>query len=224
VGAARSGKAALPARLVRALRSRPRHSLAALAFVAAGAGFFAAGIAPLRAVLAGFDVAALLFLILVVHLFAHADVAAIRRRARIEDAGRRTFLWTNIAFSVIVLLALAQEVLASRHGSTRDIVLAAASLLLSWLYFNTIFALHYAHGYYGDSGRAGSGLEFPGNGEPDYWDFVYFAVTIGMTFQVSDVQVSERGLRRQVAVHALIAFFFNVVILALAVNIAAGRA
>ncbi len=103
-------------------------------------------------------------------------------------------------------------------------MLATCSLLLAWLFLNTIFAVHYAHEFYGDSGGKHSGLDFPGTKEPDYWDFIYFAFVIGMTFQVSDVQISERKIRRVALVHALIAFFFNVIVIALSVNIVAGSA
>ena len=92
---------------------------------------------------------------------------------------------------------------------------------------NTIFALHYAHGYYGDADpskeyKAIGGLVFPGRHDPDYWDFMYFSFVVGMTFQVSDVQVEDPKLRRQVLAHGVLAFFFNVVIVALTINIVAG--
>ncbi len=87
---------------------------------------------------------------------------------------------------------------------------------------NTIFALHYAHEFYGDWGGKGSGLDFPGTREPDYWDFFYFAFVIGMTFQVSDVQITSRRIRRLALFHALIAFAFNTAIVALSINIISG--
>jgi len=123
--------------------------------------------------------------------------------------------------SVIAVVALAIELHASRSGGLLEVALAASSLLLAWLFMNTIFALHYAHEFYGDRGGKGSGLDFPGTREPDYWDFVYFAFVIGMTFQVSDVQISERQIRRVALAHAVIAFFFNVIIIALSVNVVA---
>ena len=123
------------------------------------------------------------------------------------------------------MVALGLEVHASKTGGVAGIVLAAASLLLSWLFMNTMFALHYAHAFYGDnqSRRRRGGLEFPGEKDPDYWDFAYFAIVVGMTFQVSDVQVTDRRMRRMVLVHGMVAFFFNVVIIALSVNVVAGR-
>ena len=110
-----------------------------------------------------------------------------------------------------------------KTGGLVAIMVSAASIMLSWGFLNTLFALHYAHGYYGDYGEEHRGLDFPGGGEPGYWDFAYFAVVIGMTFQVSDVQVTSRELRRMVLVHGVIAFFFNVFIVAVSVNILAGR-
>jgi uncharacterized membrane protein len=112
-----------------------------------------------------------------------------------------------------------------RNGGLLDLATCAAALLLSWLFMNTLFALHYAHQFYGDDARRQrrGGLEFPGRDDPDYWDFVYFAIVIGMTFQVSDVQITSRSIRRTVLVHGLVAFAFNVVIIALSVNVVAGR-
>ena len=85
-----------------------------------------------------------------------------------------------------------------------------------------MFAVHYAHEYYGPGGQEAGGLQFPGaTDEPDYWDFVYFALVIGMSAQVSDVAVTGRRIRRTVMVHAIVAFWFNVAVLALLINIAA---
>jgi uncharacterized membrane protein len=86
-----------------------------------------------------------------------------------------------------------------------------------------MFALHYAHEYYGgeDVGRGG-GLKFPNETQPDYWDFVYFSFVIGMTFQVSDVQVTGKRVRRLVVAHGVVSFFFSVAIIALMVNIGSG--
>jgi len=87
-----------------------------------------------------------------------------------------------------------------------------------------VFALRYAHEYYETApGHVGidGGLQFPADDEPDYWDFFYFALVLGMTFQVSDVQITSRTLRRLAAVHGLLGFLFNTVIIALTVNIGA---
>jgi uncharacterized membrane protein len=95
------------------------------------------------------------------------------------------------------------------------------TILLSWAFIHTMFALHYAHEFYDE--EAGGGMTFPGgDGDPDYWDFAYFAFVIGMTSQVSDVSVTSKRIRRTVAAHGIVSFLFNAALLALSVNIAAG--
>jgi uncharacterized membrane protein len=97
-------------------------------------------------------------------------------------------------------------------------------VISSWMLVHTVFSLRYAHTYYGDpDGPAGpqphaGGLEFPGDREPDYLDFAYFSFVIGMTFQVSDVVITSRDFRKLVLLHSMLAFGFNTVILALAIN------
>jgi uncharacterized membrane protein len=87
------------------------------------------------------------------------------------------------------------------------------------------FTFRYAHEYYSRSGEGpgvDGGLRFPGEDHPDYMDFLYFALVLGMTFQVSDVEVTSRKLRRLATLHGFLGFLFNTVILALTVNLAAG--
>ena len=98
-------------------------------------------------------------------------------------------------------------------------LLATATILLSWAFIHTIFSIHYAHEYYGErrDGKIG-GLKFPGDPQPDYWDFLYFSLVIGMTSQVSDVQVTSKVLRRVFSMHGVLSFFFNLTLLALTVN------
>ena len=180
---------------------------AGLLLVVAG-GLYAAGLSPSLAILLGFDVGALIFLILTVRVF-----------------GRTGVLWSSVALSCMVLVALWVEMRAqSRAGAVVAMLAAAVTIVLSWLYMNMIFALHYAHGYYGHENAMHKGLDFPGTDEPDYWDFAYFSLVLGMTFQVSDVQIVNRRLRRMAMTHGVIAFFFNVFIIAISVNVAAGRA
>src|SRR5262249_26046948 len=100
-----------------------------------------------------------------------------------------------------------------------QVVLAAATILLSWAFIHTIFALHYAHEFYDEND--GGGLAFPGKDAPDYWDFVYFSFVIGMTSQVSDVGITDKRIRRTAAAHGIVSFIFNAALLALTVNIAA---
>ena len=106
--------------------------------------------------------------------------------------------------------------------------LSVIAILCSWLLTHTAFALHYAHNYYrkddsdSDSNEEVGGLNFPDEDLPDYWDFLYFSLVIGMTSQVSDVTISSRSLRRLALVHGVLAFLFNTAILALSINIIAG--
>lgn len=193
-------------------------------FVVLLGAFSLSGVRPVLGILLAFDIAAVIFLGTTLHMIVRAETRSMRQRARKEDEGYWSFLLSGAAVAAVALIALAIELHASRSGGTIEVVLAACSLLLTWMFLNTLFALHYAHEFYGDSGGKNSGLEFPGTKEPDYWDFIYFAFVIGMTFQVSDVQISERGIRRVALAHAMIAFFFNVIIIALSVNVVASSA
>jgi uncharacterized membrane protein len=101
--------------------------------------------------------------------------------------------------------------------------LVVATLTIAWLFGNMVCALHYAHMFYDPAPGGGdhAGLVFPGTERPDFQDFCYFASVLGMTFQVSDVQIVSSRIRRAATVHALVAFFFNIGVVALAVNVVA---
>jgi len=196
----------------------------AVVFVAAVAALYACGVRASMALLLGFDLAALVYLILLAVLFSRASPELMRCQARAQDAGRWGFLWTGIVLTAVVMVALGAELHGSKEGGMAGLALAGVSIVLSWLFMNSMFAMHYAHGYYGDYGKKHEGLQFPDTPQPDYWDFAYFAIVIGMTFQVSDVQITSRYLRRVALLHGVIAFFFNVFIIALSVNVVAGQA
>ncbi|MFC5741730.1 DUF1345 domain-containing protein [Dyella tabacisoli] len=211
-------------RPLHALRARPRFTLSGGIFVVASGLLMWLGLRPSLAWLLGFDLAAVVFLSMIAWLFTKATPEKIGSQARVQDAGRWGVLWSSVAFTVVVLVALGTELHAVKGGGVQPIVLAVVSIVLSWLFMNTMFAMHYAHGYYGEFGKQHEGLQFPETPRPDYWDFAYFAIVIGMTFQVSDVQITSRYLRRVALLHGVIAFFFNVFIIALSVNIVAGQA
>jgi len=127
-------------------------------------------------------------------------------------------------FAALASLGAILAELGVSPGASRtatQLALATTTIALSWAFTHTIFALHYAHDFYGDYGGKRSGLNFPGEEEPDYWDFVYFSFVIGMTSQVSDVAVTSQLIRRTVNAHGIVSFFFNATLLALTVNIAA---
>ena len=209
-------------RRVNRIRRRPRFSSCALLFVVLVVVLLTSGVAAERAVLLAFDIAVGIFLIATAHMFATSTIDSMRSRARTQDDGYWGYLLSSAAVAAIALVALAVELHASKGEGVLEVVLAAASLLLTWLFINTTFALHYAHEFYGEFGEKCHGLEFPGTPKPDYWDFAYFAFVIGMTFQVSDVQISERAIRHVALAHSIIAFFFSVIIIALSVNVVAG--
>lgn len=207
-------------RRLRGVRRRPHFSTAAAIFLVLLATLIGAGAALSRGMLLAFDIAAALFLASMARKFTLSTTAAIRAHEADADGGRWGVLWGSVAVASVVLVALGVELHAASDGSPVEIALATASLALAWLFLNTMFALHYAHDYYRGGAKA---LQFPGDGDPDYWDFAYFAFVIGMTFQVSDVAIADRGVRRIALAHGIIAFFFDVVILALSVNVVAGR-
>jgi len=117
----------------------------------------------------------------------------------------------------------------SRSELTIHLVLSFSCIICSWILVHTIFTLRYAHLYYRSAGgrhnggnQQRRGLEFPNETEPDYLDFTYFSFVIGMTFQVSDVTISSRELRRLALVHALLSFAFNTLLVALTINVVSG--
>jgi uncharacterized membrane protein len=155
-----------------------------------------------------------------------SEPARMRAAARLQDAGRLVIL-SLVTLAACGSLALVASLLhTSRSGEAAGsgLITYAAAVLLSWCLIHALLTLHYAHIYYGDhrvTSEQHAGLAFPGGHQPDYPDFLYFSLTIGMTCQVSDVVVTSRRLRRLVLVHGLVSFFFNTVVLALTVSVLA---
>ncbi len=170
-----------------------------------------------------FDAGAALFLLSSVPLLG-ASADAMRQAAARNDANRALLLLLSAGLAIVVLSAIAAEL--GQHGTPRPpvVALVVATLLLAWGFANTVYTLHYAHLFYtrGDDGRDTGGLDVPGTDEPDYWDFCYFAFTLGMTFQTSDVTLTSRAMRRVATGHCLIAFVFNLGVVAFSVNVLGG--
>ena len=207
---------------LRIIRARPRLVVAAALGLIVIAGLPADWWLATR-LLVGWDVGVALYLIAAYAVMRRADAAHIRRRAAIEDEGQYAILFLTVAAALASLGAIIAQ-LGTGHGSNREaaqLMLAMLTILLSWAFIHTMFAMHYAHEFYGERGPNKSGLVFPGEQRPDYWDFVYFSFVIGMTSQVSDVAVASKLIRRTVAAHGIVSFLFNVALLALLVNIAA---
>ncbi|MCC6888122.1 MAG: DUF1345 domain-containing protein [Hyphomicrobiales bacterium] len=173
--------------------------------------------------LLAWNVALGLYLVVVAFVIARSDMGGIRRRAAEEDEGAALILVLTVAAAVASLAAIFIELNAARHDKTSGglyAALAVSTVILSWVFVHVIFAFHYAHAYYGEAkGRHKGGLIFPEDDQPDYFDFIYFAFGIGMTFLVSDVKVSSKALRRVVVCHGAVSFFYNVAVLALMVTI-----
>jgi len=177
---------------------------------------------PATRALVAWDVGLTLYLVLAAHLMAASTIEHIRQRAAAEDEGQVTILVLTVAAALASLWAIFAELGAGPGRRPAHIALAGATILLSWAFIHTMFALHYAHEFYGEDAGPGGGMAFPGGDEePDYWDFVYFSFVIGMTSQVSDVGVTSKMIRRTVAAHGIVSFVFNAALLALTVNIAA---
>ncbi|MBV9348402.1 MAG: DUF1345 domain-containing protein [Pseudolabrys sp.] len=173
-------------------------------------------------ILAGWDVFVVLYLALIGQVMMTCNVERIRARAAEEDEGALTLLLLSAVSACAALIAVVAVLGNLKNAPNADghVIVAVATIVLSWLFVHTIFALHYAHEYYGDGrDRQTGGLEFPGRAAPDYWDFMYFSLIIAMTSQVSDVQISSKAIRRVAAAHGVLAFFFNLGILALTINI-----
>ena len=143
-------------------------------------------------------------------------------RAGAAEPGHAVLRSMALLVLAVVLIGLAAE-LRSGGRDPANLLLAAASLAMAWLFANSLFALHYMHLFYKPVGKSiGGGLEFPGgDAHPDFGDFLYFGFTVGMTFQVSDVVTTTRPIRRLVLVHGLLAFAFNIAVIALTISLAA---
>jgi uncharacterized membrane protein len=213
--------------LARLLLARPRLVLGALAGIAA---FFLlpATLAPLTRAIMAWDIGCAVFLALLAEMFGIERRDRIARDAAMQEEGEWTIFAVTVGAVAASFAAIIGEFSAVKDlpATVRGlhIGLVAATLLLSWLMTHTLFCMRYAHEYYTISpGRTvpDGGLLFPDEAVPDYWDFFYFAMVLGMTFQVSDVQITSAKLRRLATVHGLLGFVFNTVVLALSVNIGA---
>ncbi|MEY4729521.1 MAG: hypothetical protein RL020_679 [Pseudomonadota bacterium] len=179
--------------------------------------------------LAAWDVGAMTYLGLVWLLVSKSDAVATRVRAQLQDQSG------FVIFLIVITAAMASIVAIgfTLHGvkemspllKSLHLALAIMALISSWLLIQTVFAFHYARHYYGlgkKTTQHSGGLLFPGDQAPDYLDFIYYAYVVGMTSQVSDVVVTSRNMRRQTLLHSVLAFLFNMAILAMSINIIAG--
>ena len=214
------------------LRWDAHHRLLVSAGVAGLVFVFLYGHASLvTGIVAGWDVFALTDVALAWFALAGADPYEARRTARLQD-GSRTFLFIVVICAALASLLAAGALLGLAKDAPRTqlgghLGLSVATVGISWMLVHTLFALRYAHNYYDEARtvareKIDGGLIFPGEASPGYLDFAYVSFVVGMTCQVSDVQVTSAAMRRITLAHGVLAFVFNTVILALAVNLAAG--
>lgn len=177
---------------------------------------------PLRLV-ATWDVAVTVLLVIAWMIITRADSDETCRRAAAEDPGRSAVWGLVVLASAMSLFAAAvalREAKQMTHGeSTVLIVLSLYAVMAAWTVTHTAYTLRYAHLYYGD-GDPGAGLTFPGGECPNDMDFAYFSFCIGICYQVSDISVTTARIRRAVLGHSCLSFAYNTVVLALALNLA----
>ena len=214
--------------LVRLLLARPRLA----ACIAIGLGVTSllpdsvAHQAVTRAII-GWNVAAVLYLVLALKMMFWSTHERMRARAVQQDEGSTIVLLLVVTAALMCIGAIVAElaVVKDLKGEPRytHLTLAVLTIVTSWAFTQTMFALHYAHDYYASAvhGEHG-GLDFPGGSPPDYGDFLYFAFVIGTSGQTADVSFISRKMRRTGTVHCVLAFFFNTTLLALTINIASG--
>jgi len=178
------------------------------------------------------DSTGLTFSLLMIGMMCDCGIDRIQARAAAQDEGRGLTLVLSVLAASLSVVAIAQELSLAKgdHEPVKAlrVGLAFLTIVVSWFFTHLNFALHYAHEYYSpetcedQEGRTDrGGLNFPGGEPPDYWDFLHFSLIIGVANQTADIQISSRKLRSLATLHSLVAWFFNAVILALTVNLAA---
>lgn len=156
-------------------------------------------------------------------------VTQIRKKAS-EDDGSTVFVFFMVLISSFAGMLAVTLIIISRDSAIKDSVLFLPScilgMILSWLMVHTMYVFHYAHAYYDSRSnkatKTAGGLNFPGDEEPDYLDFAYYSFGLGCTFQVSDISVTSRKIRRITMFHGLLSFVLNTFVVALTINLIAG--
>ncbi|WP_211222860.1 DUF1345 domain-containing protein [Paludibacterium yongneupense] len=214
--------------VLRGIRHRPR--LLASTLIGIVAAFFlppSLASHEITRIIIAWNIGTCLYLVLAARMMFWSSHDTMRWRARRQDEGRIVVLTFVVLAALAIIGAIVTELAVAKdmHGVLRSahIGLAALTLASSWCFTHVMFALHYAHDYYAALGREKvAGLAFPGEEQPDYGDFLYFACIIGTSGQTADVSFTSRQMRRTGLVHCVLAFVFNTTLLALTINIASG--
>jgi uncharacterized membrane protein len=207
-----------------AWRIAPPRFLMFLALLAGGLVLAIPAWGAARGTMVAFDVAALAFLGSCIFLL-NDEADTMRKTAQQQDANRGVLLGLSVILTLVILAAVGGQLSAAKSLGGLQIALVLATLMLAWTFANAVYALHYAHLFYtsADGGKDLAGLEFPGKRpEPDYADFVYFAFTLGVALQTSDICITSPHIRRIVTLHCVAAFVFNLGVLGLTINILSG--
>lgn len=211
--------------LVRSCHHLKHHARFYTALVAGIAVWLATGglVGEVRFAAAG-DVFYGVYLVSTAPLAFRATADTLRRRAAREDVGVLPIVLITAGAIVLGLWSIFSLINAPSRPGPEALTIAIASVPLGWLTLHTVIAFHYAHLYYTSvkthgEARDRAELAFPGTTEPTVWDFLYYSFVIGMTAQVSDVQTLSTAMRRLTMAHGIVSFFYNTVLLALAVNL-----
>jgi uncharacterized membrane protein len=224
-----------PIATFRAFRDRPRLVAALAVGAAVAVGLYAVpnDLRPSTRNILVWDSAALTFSLLMLGMMYECGVDRIQARAAAQDEGRGLTLTLSVLAATLSVMAIGQELSLAKNDhepvKALRVTLAFATIIVSWFFTHLNFALHYAHEYYSpetcpdQDGRIDrGGLNFPGGEPPDYWDFLHFAVIIGVASQTADISFTSKPLRRIGTIHGSLSFVFNTVVLALTINLLAG--
>jgi uncharacterized membrane protein len=221
-GTARLSRIGRISTTARAAKARTR----VLVATAAGAvgGLIVALIGPWWLVpLSAWDCGAIVFIVWIWTSLRHLDGGGTRSYASREDPGRAGADLVLLSASVVSLIAVGLVLVRAGNeaGLAKDLLIGMTviSVVLAWSMVHTVYTLRYAHLYYT---QETGGVDFNEREEPSYSDFLYLALTVGMTFQVSDTDLTTKAIRHMVIRHALLSYMFGVVIIAASINLAAG--
>jgi uncharacterized membrane protein len=211
----------------RIVRARPR------LFVATGFGLAVAALLPHAVAshwvtrwLVSWNAGTVLYVALAAVMMIRSSDRHMRQRAQVQDDGQIVVMSLVTLATLASLAAIAGElaVVKDMQGLEKGahVALAGFTVLSSWAFIQTVFALHYAHEYYAAGARGeAAGLNFPGDQAPGYGDFFYFSTVIGTSGQTADVAFGSKAMRRIGTMHCILAFFYNTTVLALLINIGA---
>ncbi len=205
------------------IKHRPRLTLSVLLGCALFLLLPANWRAETRALIA-WDFAASLYISLFFRLAHSSSPEIIQDRAKAQDDGAVLTLILSLLAAIMCFVAIAFELAGAKSAEGNNklyhLMLVAGTIPIAWTFIHTMFALHYAHEYYDEDLDGDNGLEFPGNAAPNYWDFIYFSFIIGTSGQTADVSVTSQSLRKLATIHCVLAFFFNITMLGLTINVA----